>query len=256
MPALMASKIAAIFLRGERGVGKNIFNEKGRDIYDLLWYMKKQIIPKTDYLRAKDVKEAKDLETLFNELTKKMKKVSDNNLKEDLSPLFVNQEYIKNWLKNWRISYDNYLVNYQIKKVENFVEVYISKDRINNIYFLDFTYKTEDDEEIDIRYNLSESWLRSQEGKINIEASDELLKSIRYHEEKIKIQDKDDKLERFAELFLRKNKDYFNKNNNLIVGDRLETKNIYMPKSNINYIQEVSINKLKLLKIELDDLLK
>jgi hypothetical protein len=73
---------------------------------------------------------------------------------------------------------------------------------------------------------------------------------------KIKIQDKDDKLERFAELFLRKNKDYFNKNNNLIVGDRLETKNIYMPKSNINYIQEVSINKLKLLKIELDDLLK
>jgi hypothetical protein len=256
MPALMASKIAAIFLRGERGVGKNIFNEKGRDIYDLLWYMKKQIIPKTDYLRAKDVKEAKDLETLFNELTKKMKKVSDNNLKEDLSPLFVNQEYIKNWLKNWRISYDNYLVNYQIKKVENFVEVYISKDRINNIYFLDFTYKTEDDEEIDIRYNLSESWLRSQEGKINIEASDELLKSIRYHEEKIKIQDKDDKLERFAELFLRKNKDYFNKNNNLIIGDRLETKNIYMPKSNINYIQEVSINKLKLLKIELDDLLK
>lgn len=45
MSALMSSKIAAIFLRGKRGVGKEIYKEKGRDIYDLLWYMSKKLFP-------------------------------------------------------------------------------------------------------------------------------------------------------------------------------------------------------------------
>jgi len=29
-------------LRGTRGVGADVFEEKGRDIYDLLWYMDKK----------------------------------------------------------------------------------------------------------------------------------------------------------------------------------------------------------------------
>ncbi|MCF7795371.1 nucleotidyl transferase AbiEii/AbiGii toxin family protein [Patescibacteria group bacterium] len=256
MPALMASKVAALFLRGKRGVGPNIYNEKGRDIYDLLWYMQKEIIPKNDYLRAKNVKEAKDLEILFNELTIKMKKVSDDNLKEDLKPLFINQEYIKNWIENWRISYDNYLANYKIKKIKDFLEIYISKDRVNNFYLLDFTYKTENNEEIDILYRLSEVWIKSKDGDIDIKVSDKLLKSIRYYEEKIKKQDKDNRLERYCELFLRKNKDYLKKNNNMIISDRFDTKIINNPKSDINQGEGISLNKLNLLKIELDDLLK
>ena len=59
MSALMASKIAAIFLRDQRGVDKNIYDYKGRDIYDLLWYMGKKIVPDFDYLNAK-LKEAAD----------------------------------------------------------------------------------------------------------------------------------------------------------------------------------------------------
>jgi len=39
MSALVASKLAAIFLRGTRGVGDAVYEEKGRDIYDLLWYI-------------------------------------------------------------------------------------------------------------------------------------------------------------------------------------------------------------------------
>ncbi len=69
LSSLMASKIAAIFLRGTRGVGKATYEEKGRDIYDLLWYMGKKIVPDLDYLRAKDVEEAKDYQTLFTKLT-------------------------------------------------------------------------------------------------------------------------------------------------------------------------------------------
>ena len=66
--ALMASKLAAIFLREERGIGRNIYDYKGRDIYDLLWYMKDKITPDFDYLNAKLKERGKtvpDIKTLF-----------------------------------------------------------------------------------------------------------------------------------------------------------------------------------------------
>ena len=103
MSALMASKIAAIFSRGTRGVGKATYEEKGRDIYDLLWYMTKKAVPDLDYLIAKGI-DVKDPRALFDKLTLKMNKVSDANLTQDLTPLFVNQTYIENWLKDWRES--------------------------------------------------------------------------------------------------------------------------------------------------------
>ncbi|MBU4512300.1 nucleotidyl transferase AbiEii/AbiGii toxin family protein, partial [Patescibacteria group bacterium] len=104
MSALMASKIAAIFLRGTRGVGEAVYEEKGRDIYDLLWYMNKKVAPDFDYLIAKGI-DIKDPRALFDKLTLQTNKVSDKNLKQDLVPLFVNRPYIENWLKNWRESY-------------------------------------------------------------------------------------------------------------------------------------------------------
>ncbi len=105
LPALMASKIAAIFQRGSRGVGAVRYNEKGRDIYDLLWYMGKKIAPDFNYLHAKHVSEAKNMSTLLDNLTSKMDMVSDENLKQDLFPLFINHTYIEHWLANWRESF-------------------------------------------------------------------------------------------------------------------------------------------------------
>ena len=60
MSALMASKIAAIFLRRTRGVGEKVYEEKGRDIYDLLWYMTKKVVPDFDYLIATTAKLGRD----------------------------------------------------------------------------------------------------------------------------------------------------------------------------------------------------
>lgn len=90
MSALMASKIAAIFLRGARSIGMVTYEEKGRDIYDLLWYMNKKVVPDFDYLMAKGI-DTNDPRALFDKLTIQMNKVSDENLKQDLLPLFVNR---------------------------------------------------------------------------------------------------------------------------------------------------------------------
>ena len=45
--------------------------------------------------------DAKNPRALFVKLTLQMNKVNNNNLKQDLVPLFENRAYIENWLKNW-----------------------------------------------------------------------------------------------------------------------------------------------------------
>jgi hypothetical protein len=159
MSALMASKLAAIFLRGTRGVGKAVYSEKGRDIYDLLWYMNKKAIPDLDYLRAKEVKEAKNLRMLFNKLTIKMNAVSDENLKQDLLPLFVNRTYIENWIGNWRESYLRFSQGYKINVVMELDVPSVHQDfRTDNFYF-HYLYKTEEKHLVRIIYVISDYWI-------------------------------------------------------------------------------------------------
>lgn len=101
LKSLMASKIAAVLGRKERKRGKKLFGYKAEDIYDLIWYMQKQIIPNLGYLKEKNF-QFDSLEELFIALTIKLEKVEDKHLKEKLTPLFKDQKVIKNWLKNWK----------------------------------------------------------------------------------------------------------------------------------------------------------
>src|SRR3989339_1739819 len=154
MSALMASKIAAIFLRGIRGVGEAIYEEKGRDIYDLLWSMNKKVVPDFDYISAKDI-DVKDPRALFDKLTIQINKVSDKNLEQDLEPLFLDKNYIRNWLKNWRESYLCLLEEYKIRTIAKFDRVRIHHDvRIGSgdNYFFEYWYYGEDDELVRVTY--------------------------------------------------------------------------------------------------------
>src|SRR3989344_2964625 len=149
MSALMASKIAAIFLRGARGIGDAIYEEKGRDIYDLLWYMGKRVVPDFDYLIAKNI-DVKDSRALFDKLTIQVNKVSDKNLEQDLEPLFVDKNYIRNWLKNWRESYLRLLDEYKIRIITGFERVIVTQDfRTGELSFV-FWYNTTENEPVRI----------------------------------------------------------------------------------------------------------
>jgi len=165
MSTLMASKVAAIFLRGTRGVGKVFYEEKGRDIYDLLWYMNNKIVPDLDYLIAKSVKEAEDLRTLFDKLTVKMNAVSDANLNQDLLPLFINRTYIENWLTNWRESYLRLFAAYKICTVATLESVRVHQHFDTDNFSFTFTYKTEEEgKSCRMRYVVSEYWIEFREG--------------------------------------------------------------------------------------------
>lgn len=257
MSALMASKIAALFLRGKRGIGKEIYNEKGRDIYDLLWYMGKHIIPDLDYLQAK-APEITDLRTLFDRLTIKMNDVSDQNLKQDLSPLFLDQAFIQNWLDQWRESYLRLVTSYEIHTITAFREVRVTQDFRSDVFYFNFWYETNEKKSVHIEYTLSDDWVKDVQ--LNLPASIELIddRRIQFAFSAIpgpNIKQKE-QLKKYGTLFYQKNEAYFKKTHRVVLGDTIATKMIRMTAAHFKQKEQAVINKSALLSCELEDLLK
>jgi len=257
MSTLMASKVAAIFLRGTRGVGKVFYEEKGRDIYDLLWYMNNTIAPDLDYLTAKNVKEAKDLRTLFDKLTVKMNDVSDANLKQDLLPLFVNRTYIENWLKNWRESYLRLIETYKICTVTILENVQVHRHFNPDCFYFTYTYKAQEGGWVRIRYVISEYWIELRDGDLSIEIDENLNNVTEFTSDGSSIRPAwQNKLKQYNTLFYQKTENYSKKTNRIMFGGSITTKVIRMTADNLNQKEQIVLNKSALLSYELEDLLK
>lgn len=253
MSALMASKIAAIFLRGTRGVGEAVYEEKGRDIYDLLWYMNEKAVPDFDYLVAKGI-DAKDPRALFDKLTLQVNKVSDKNLEQDLLPLFVNRAFIENWLKNWRESYLRLLDDYRIHTVAGLRQIVIKEDFNTDNFSFTYIYDTAETEVVKIVYTVTYEWIKSQKplGLDRLDIRDDLMHLVQF-ESSAKINDQ---IKQFVALFLKKNAEYLKKVNGIVLGDSIITKVIRMTADNLNQKEQIVLNKSALLSCELEDLLK
>lgn len=257
MSALMASKIAAIFLRGHRGIGQEFYEEKGRDIYDLLWYMGKKVVPDFDYLTAKHVEEARDIRTLFAKLTIRMNKVSKENLAQDLTPLFTNRSYIVHWLENWLESYRSLVEAYEIGTLTKLKRVNIYEGFRTRTFFFNYEYSTEEGNPVRVIYALSEQWIIFGEGDLST-AIDTAMEEITTlstngmtgHASFEK------KLKQYATLFRDKTEGYLHKTGRIIVGDMLQTKLIRMDTTDLNQKEQIWLDKQALLSCELDDLLK
>lgn len=260
MAALMASKIAAIFLRGTRGVGEVVYEEKGRDIYDLLWYMSKKIVPDFDYLNAKireNRKEIPNARALFDELTFQMNRVSNENLKQDLVPLFTDRRYIENWLESWLQNYFHLLETYKIRTITNLEHVRILEDLMPDNFYFFYYYNTEDGKQIIIRYALSGYWIDFAEGNLNTKIPKEFEEKIEFTRNGYSSAEPQmNKINQYAFLFKEKNDRYFKKANNVILGDGIATKMIRMTADNLNQKEQIVLNKSALLFCELDDLIK
>jgi len=256
MGALMASKLAAIFLRGIRGIGDAIYEEKGRDIYDLLWYMGKKVVPDFDYLTAKGI-DVKDPCTLFDKLTIQINKVSDENLKNDLSPLFTDLTFITNWLKNWRESYLKLLDEYKIRTITELERLAVHQDFYSGNFSFVYWYKTENGESVRIIYTISDYWIKFQDGDLLIKINKELENKFEFDGNGENDQSTSrDKLKQYATLFYQKTEKYFKKTNHTMLGDIIITKVIRMKADNLNQKEQIVLNKSALLSCELDDLLK
>jgi hypothetical protein len=215
------------------------------------------VVPDFDYLVAKGIN-GKDPRGLFDKLTLQMNKVSDENLKQDLSPLFVNRTYIENWLKNWRESYLRLLNDYEINTLIKLETVAIRQEFSSDTYFLTYTYKTEEGGTADITYVLSDYWIKFREGDLLIVIDNEVSDKIKFEDgsmDKLPAP-RQKKLKAYATLFYQKTEEYLKKTNGVILGDTIATKAIRMTADNLNQKEQVVLNKSALLSCELDDLLK
>ncbi len=262
LSSLMASKIAAIFLRGTRGAGKAIYEEKGRDIYDLLWYMSKKIVPDLDYLKAKKVEEAKDYRTLFTKLAVKMNNVSDENLKNDITPLFLDSRYVTNWLKSWRDTFFQLRNAYKIRTVSKFEKVRVFEDFRTDVFsfifeYGTFEYGTEEGDRVRIICNLSEYWFLFKDIEVSFPIDKEVSENIEFSANGSSSRSTSEKKQtEYASLFRKKIEVYLKKVNYELVGDTLTTKLIRVTADNLNQKEQIVLRKEDLIRCDLDDLLK
>lgn len=256
MSALMASKIAAIFSRKTRGVDEAVYEEKGRDIYDLLWYMGKKAVPDFDYLIAKGI-DAKNPRALFDKLTLQMNKVNDKNLEQDLEPLFVNKTFIENWLKNWRESYLRLLEDYKINTVTVLEGIQIIQHFDTDNFSFIYTYNTESGRIVRIRYLISDYWIDFKDGDLSLPI-DNIVSDFTKFDNSVAnmLGSQQKKLKQYATLFYQKTEKYFKKTNGIMLGDAIITKIIRMTADNLKQKEQIVLNKSTLLSCELDDLLK
>lgn len=108
LPTLMANKINAVLNRTWQSKSKITF--KGRDYYDLLWFLQNGIKPNMD--RLKDLTGISSKKELVKKLEQNIAKINPSYLKEDLINLFEDQRYIKELIKNY-----SFLINKYLKKM-------------------------------------------------------------------------------------------------------------------------------------------
>ena len=99
LETMMAGKILAClernFQRGRDGAAI-----KGRDYYDLLWFMQKQVQPLEEKL-AKDGAKPYTVQSAMKALSEKIDILKPADLAVDLLPLFEQRTFIEAWLENF-----------------------------------------------------------------------------------------------------------------------------------------------------------
>jgi predicted nucleotidyltransferase component of viral defense system len=105
LSTLMAGKMAACIQRVFQKGDSDIY-VKGRDYYDVIWYMQQKIIPNKDRLLFED--KTYTIKKVFKLLDEKVKNIRYKDLYTDLAPLFLKTDYIKTWCKNFHTFYEKY----------------------------------------------------------------------------------------------------------------------------------------------------
>jgi predicted nucleotidyltransferase component of viral defense system len=111
LETMMSGKMLACLERSfERGrSGAQI---KGRDFYDLLWFMQQRVQPFEEKL-ARDGQQPYTVETAMLALQEKVARIKPRDLAVDLLPMFESRQYIQAWLEafdeNFQIFVKGYL---------------------------------------------------------------------------------------------------------------------------------------------------
>lgn len=104
LPSLFTGKIVAILTRNLLKGKENREMLKGRDFYDLLWYLKKGVVLNKELLEEKLGKKIdnQELKKILNEKVAMATTKFKNDFKNDLLPFISNHRFLEDYLKNYQ----------------------------------------------------------------------------------------------------------------------------------------------------------
>ena len=110
LETMMAGKMIAClernFQRGKEGAFI-----KGRDYFDLLWFMQKGVHPLEEKL-SKDGEQPYTAASAMLALQKKISRISISDLAVDLLPMFASRAFIESWLENFHANFGRFASSY------------------------------------------------------------------------------------------------------------------------------------------------
>jgi len=110
LETMMAGKMLACLERNFR-IGKKSA-VKGRDFYDLLWFMQQKIQPLEEKL-AKDGHQPYSVQSAMQLLGEKIAGLKPLDLEADLLPLFEQRAFIKAWLEGFQENFNRFVKIYE-----------------------------------------------------------------------------------------------------------------------------------------------
>jgi hypothetical protein len=120
-----------------------------------------------------------------------------------------------------------------------------------------YTYNTAEESKVRIRYVLSGYWIDFGDGDLPIDADKTIADRLTFDANGATSRPpSEEKLAKYATLFLRKTEKYLDRNKRTFLGDNMITKMIRMTADNLNQKEQIVLNKSALLSCELDDLLR
>lgn len=108
LPELFTGKLSAILTREKMEGTKLVERFKGRDYYDMIWFLEKKVSPNWENIKKITNLNKKEALVL---LTKKIKKMSKSELKTDLDPFFEDVGYIESFTENFHNLAKKYVSN-------------------------------------------------------------------------------------------------------------------------------------------------
>ena len=109
LETMMAGKMLACLERNfQKGRGARV---KGRDFYDLLWFMQQKVQPLEEKL-AREGRQPYTVRSAMELLGEKVAEMKPADLEADLLPLFEQRTFIKAWLESFKENFNEYVRNY------------------------------------------------------------------------------------------------------------------------------------------------
>lgn len=241
LPNLFASKLAAILDRPQKGftVGKpeEEINFKGRDFYDLIWYMEKGILPSEEMLKANGINNS--IGKVFDKFSVFISQTDlKSGLKKDLEPLFISQNYTDNFAENFRrIFYDLRKEKYVSRKIKKLNGIIVSDDFHTDAFYFKFDYLCENEMLVSFLFKMSDYFISYSKENINIQLTPEQINKIIF---KIPTgAEIENRSKKYIALFLSKIDDYLKRRDNEIYFNKWESKFIRMSDDNFNPEKEI-----------------